>query len=78
MKHDSECLPGVSHLAVLNLFREPDGTVEITVAMADGAMIEYRAKQLGGQPISYVEMLIVEASERIVERQAKRLDAVKP
>lgn len=67
------------HLAVLNLFREPDGTVEITVAAADGAMVEFNKlnshlQHLHKAPIDYVEMLIVAAAETMAERRATPAD----
>lgn len=72
------------HLASLNLFREPNGTVEITIASGPGAMEEYRGMVAQGievpaTPHLYVEMLIVAAAQRIVMRitgQAIDKDAV--
>lgn len=52
------------HLGVLNLFREADGKLYITVAAADGAMTEYANIQPADKPaipIEYVERLIIEA-----------------
>lgn len=59
-----------THLAVLNLFREADGTVEITVAEARGAMAEPGCRRDARRPIDYVEGLIVEAAARIEARRA--------
>lgn len=59
-----------THLATLNLFREPDGTVEITVAGAPGATAEFKTAGLCGRPIDYVELLIMEAAERMAARIA--------
>lgn len=58
------------HLASLNLFREADGTVEITVASGTGSIDEYRAMEAQGiefpaTPHLYVEMLIVAAATGI-------------
>lgn len=72
------------HLASLNLFREPDGTVEITVSGGTGAVDEYRGMSAQGIEVPatvhlYVEMLIVAAAQRIVMRltgQAIDKDAV--
>lgn len=50
------------HLAVLNLFREADGKLYITVADAQGAMTEQREKGVIGVPIDYVEALIYDAA----------------
>lgn len=62
-----------AHLASLNLFREPDGTVEITVADATETLFaEYRKTDCEGPPINYVEKLIVEAAERIKARREQR------
>ncbi len=66
-----------AHLAVLNLFREPDGSLQITVAAADGAMSEWsngfanKAMNLppDAKPIDYVEELIVEAAENMKGRR---------
>ena len=60
------------HLAVLNLFREADGTVEITVAGAPGALEEFRAKGLDGVPQAYVEDLVIDAAKRMRARRAAR------
>lgn len=57
-----------AHLASLNLFREADGSVHITVADAAGAIAEMRAHGVGGLPVDYVEGLIVEAAEVKRER----------
>ena len=85
MPHDSECLPGVHHLAVLNLFREADGSVQITVGMADGAIIEYNALSGArdtrdipqGKPIDYIEGLIVRAADTMAARRKPPLDRSK-
>lgn len=70
MRHDEDAASVIGHhLAVLNLFRERDGTVEITVAMADGAMIEHNALNIGGKPIDYVEGLVIRAADRMAERR---------
>lgn len=62
-----------AHLASLNLFREPDGTVEITVAgMTSLAQREWAYKNEKGPPIDYIEKLIVEAAERIKARREQR------
>ena len=52
------------HLACLNLFREADGKLYITIADAQGAMLEYRASEPWGpnyKPVDYVNQLIVDA-----------------
>lgn len=59
-------------LATLSLFREPDGTVEITVAHhTQLLMAEYHAadKGCGWRPIDLTEDLIIEAAERIKARR---------
>lgn len=58
------------HLAGLNLFREPDGTVEITVADASAAIGEMTPLERGEmRPIYYVEGLIIEAADRMRSRR---------
>lgn len=58
-----------THLAVLNLFREADGTVEITVAGASQElMAEWHSSGSQGKPVDFIEGLIVEAAERIKAR----------
>lgn len=60
-------LPSIGkHLAVLNLFREADGSVRITVATATGALAERERHELTKDydpPIKYVEALIVDAAQ---------------
>lgn len=51
-----------THLAVLNLFRESDGKVYITIADSRGAMTEQKKKGVIGLPIDYVEGLIYDAA----------------
>ena len=58
-----------THMAVLNLFREPDGSVEITVADARGAMVELQERGCTDRPIDYVEYYIVKAAEAMKARQ---------
>lgn len=65
-------LPSIGkHLAVCNLFREADGTVQITVASAIGGLGEYNsgASPNDRTPNDYVERLIVEAARNIIERR---------
>ena len=58
-----------THMASLNLFRESDGSLEITVAGASQELMsEWRAAGEIGKPIEYVEALIIEAAERIKSR----------
>lgn len=58
-----------AHLASLNLFRESDGTVEITVSGGSlEVMEEWRKAGEPGKPIDYIESLIVEAADRIRAR----------
>ena len=59
-----------THLASLNLFREADGTVEITVAGTSPELSAEFAKRrtCEDRPVEYVERLIVEAAERIKAR----------
>lgn len=58
-----------AHLASLNLFREPDGTVEITVAGGSNAVLqEIDRARFDGKPIDYIEQLIVEAAVRMFAR----------
>lgn len=51
-----------AHLATLNLFREADGRVYITVADGTGAIAEQRAQGMTCLPIEYVEGLIYQAA----------------
>jgi len=53
------------HLATLNLFREPDGSVHITCAEARGAMEEPDCLRCGGAPVDYVNRLIVQAARNL-------------
>lgn len=50
------------HLATLNLFREEDGKVYITVADGTGAIEEQKAKGVLGLPIDYIEALVHDAA----------------
>lgn len=57
-----------AHLASLNLFREADGSVRITVAGASDALL----REFGDRddlhdlkPIDYVNRLVVEAAEHL-------------
>jgi hypothetical protein len=65
----------VKHLATLNLFRQGDGTVEITVAGGDGVMLEWNNGQPkmnlppDAKPIDYIEELIVEAADNMARRR---------
>jgi hypothetical protein len=74
-KRDPVEVPPIgTHLAVLNLFREPDGTCQITVADAGGGMIEFNGlcshlQSLYERPIDYIETLIVAAADNIRERK---------
>lgn len=58
----------MAHLATLNLFREPDGTLKITVAEGVGALQEIDRVRFGGKPIDYIEARIVEAAGRMRAR----------
>lgn len=51
-----------AHLATLNLFREADGKVYITVADGTGAIAEQRAHGMDCLPVEYVERLVYEAA----------------
>lgn len=65
-------LPSIGkHLAVLNLFREADGSVQATCASATGARAEWErtVEPLDMRPFDYVERLIVEAAANIVARR---------
>jgi len=58
------------HLASLNLFREADGTVEITVSGSSALLHRiWATNNEPGQPIDYVERLIIEAAENIKARR---------
>lgn len=53
----------LTHLATMNLFREPDGKLYITIAEARGAQEEMKTAEIvkinpGMLPIDYVHMLI--------------------
>lgn len=62
------------HLACLNLFREPDGSHEITVA--SGAFPLLTGELAPGQrPIDLIEELVVEAAERMRARRLARTGA---
>lgn len=60
-----------THLASLNLFREPDGTVEITIAGATGAVAEFDQGKAAthATPVEYIEELTIEAACRIAVRR---------
>lgn len=66
-----------THLATLNLFREADGSLHITVAEGTGALQEWQngraAKEMSlpanAKPIDYIEELVVEAAERMKARR---------
>jgi hypothetical protein len=67
-----KCDPQIgTHLATLNLFREADGKVYITVAAADGAMVEFKSKNLLGKPIDYVEGLIYDAANSTLRAHSR-------
>lgn len=55
------------HVAGLNLFREPDGTHEITVASADHKVMD--ETEAGLKPIDHIENLILAAAERMRARK---------
>lgn len=58
-----------THMATLNLFRESDGSLEITVSGASQElMAEWREDKEDCLPVEYVERLIVLAAERIKSR----------
>lgn len=58
-----------THMASLNLFREQDGTLEITASGASQELMkEWRDAGELGRPIDYVERLVVEAADRIKNR----------
>jgi hypothetical protein len=60
-----------THLATLNLFREPDGKVYITVAESNGAIAEMKAKRLLGKPIDYVEGLVYDAANSTLKAHSR-------
>jgi len=62
-----------THLASLNLFRESDGTVEITVAGHSPALMTEHARNLDRveRPVEYIERLIIEAADRIRSRRTR-------
>ncbi len=53
------------HLATLNLFREADGSLHITVADCSSALIADARTSGVSPPINYVEGLIVEAAANL-------------
>ena len=53
--------------ATLNLFREPDGTHEITVSSADPLIMMEAPEDLS--PIDHIENLIIDAALRMKERK---------
>jgi hypothetical protein len=55
------------HLATLNLFREADGSVHITVAEAKGARLETTCDEYP-RPIDYVDTLVIEAAKNLHPR----------
>lgn len=59
-----------THLATLNLWREADGKVYITIAEANGAVREQkRTTQAAVLPIEYIEGLIHEAATTTLGRK---------
>jgi len=62
-----------THLATLNLFREADGRVYITVAEGRGAIEEQRAKRIIGAPIDYVEGLIYDAATTTLNARNRKV-----
>lgn len=57
-----------AHLATLNLFRESDGSVRITVAGASDVLLREfgeREDLHDLKPIDYVERLVVEAAQHL-------------
>lgn len=72
-----EPMPSIGkHLAVLNLFRERDGSVQITVASATGAVAEHARRTdrpEDEKPVDYVDDLILLASVEILKRRQARL-----
>jgi microcompartment protein CcmL/EutN len=54
-----------AHLATLNLFREADGKVYLTVAGGTGAITESLAAGL--RPMEHVADLVAEAAPRFIE-----------
>ncbi len=56
------------HIASLNLFREPDGTHEITVAGGNLDLIRHLYED-GLAPIDIIENLIIDAAERMNARK---------
>lgn len=60
-----------THLACLNLFREEDGSLWITVAQANGAMAEWEKFDPATRekkPIDYIESEIMRAVDEMRER----------
>lgn len=63
------------HLLSLNLFREMDGTVEITISSASAmAVHNFKQQEIGkySNAVDYYESLIIEAANRIQERKSKK------
>lgn len=62
------------HLATLNLFREADGSVQITVADARGFIDTWQGEPMKAAPIHYVEAAIVQAARNIAARRPDLTD----
>lgn len=60
--------PRAMHLATLNLFREPDGSLHITVAEGKGARNEPESEHYPA-PIDYIETLVIEAAGNLHPRE---------
>lgn len=60
------------HLAVLNLFEQPDGTLEITVAGSGSSIPNAVPGDAGQKPIDQIENRIISAATRM--HQSKRND----
>jgi hypothetical protein len=60
-----------AHMATLNLFREADGSYQITVAEARGFIDGWQGEPMKAAPIYYVEQAIIEAAGNIATRHER-------
>jgi hypothetical protein len=69
----------VRHLADLNLIRDDQGDVDITLGRARGILNELDDKgrmHRPGQPIDYVDVLVLEAADRLRVRHGRSIPMV--
>ena len=72
-------MPGPKQLADLNLYRDDQGNVEISLARARGILAELDDKAgmyQPGQPIHYADVLVLEAADRLRVRMGRSIPMV--